>query len=133
MSFDTLKKEDLLKIADDYGVDVKPSDTKAVIIAAFAEDGVSWDDVAKVDKTVAEIDLELKEEQADKDAAVKAAQPKALLKMLRANGTFEIRGYVFKREHPFALVAEDDAEFIVENDPEGFRYATPKEAQAFYG
>ncbi|WNN94618.1 hypothetical protein SEA_PHREDRICK_30 [Streptomyces phage Phredrick] len=133
MSFDTLKKEDLLKIADDYGVDVKPSDTKAVIIAAFAEDGVNWEDVAKMDKTVAEIDAGIKEEQAEKDAAEKATQPKALLKMLRANGTFEIRGYVFKREHPFALVAEDDAEFIVENDPEGFRYATPKEAQAFYG
>jgi len=133
MSFDTLKKEDLLKIADDYGVDVKPSDTKAVIIAAFAEDGVTWDDVAKMDNTVAEIDAELKEDKAEKDAAEKAKQPKALLKMLRANGTFEIRGYTFKREHPFALVAEEDAEFITENDPEGFRYATPKEAQAFYG
>ncbi len=133
MSFDTLKKEDLLKIADDYGVDVKPSDTKAVIIAAFVEDGVNWDDVAKVDKTVAELDSQIKEEQAEQVAADKAAQPKALLKMLRANGTYEIRGYVFKREHPFALIADDDAEFIVENDPAGFRYATPKEAQAIYG
>lgn len=126
MSFETLKKEDLLKIADDFGVDVKPNDTKAVIIAAFAEDGVSWDDVAKMDDTVAEKDAEIKEEYS-------ASQPKQLLKMLRANGTYEIRGYVFKREHPFALVGEDDAEFIVENDLSGFRYATPKEAQAFYG
>jgi hypothetical protein len=133
MSFESLKKEDLLKIADDYGVDVKPSDTKAVIIAAFVEDGVSWDDVAKVDNTVASIDADLKEEKAAQDAVEKAAQPKALLKMLRANGTYEIRGYVFKREHPFALVEENDAEFIVENDPSGFRYATPKEAQTFYG
>lgn len=133
MSFDTLKKEDLLKIADEYGVDVKPTDTKAVIIAAFAEDGVSWEDVAKMDKTVAEKDAELKEDQAEKDAVEKSKLPKSLLKMIRANGTYEIRGYTFKREHPFALVAEDDAEFIVENDPDGFRYATPKEAQAFYG
>ena len=133
MSFETLKKEDLLKIADDYGVDIKPSDTKAVIIAALAEDGVDWEDVAKTDKTVAEIDEEIKTEAAEKAAQEKASQPKQLLKMLRANGTYEIRGYTFKREHPFALVAEDDAEFIVENDPEGFRYATPKEAQAFYG
>jgi hypothetical protein len=133
MSFDTLKKEDLLKIADDYGVDVKPSDTKAVIIAAFAEDGVTWDDVAKMDNTVAEIDAEIKEEQAEKAAEEKKNQPTVLVRMLRANGTYEIRGYTFKREHPFALVAEDDAEVIVENDPAGFRYATPKEAQAFYG
>lgn len=128
MSFETLKKEDLLTIADEYGVDVKPSDTKAVIIGALNEDGVKWDDVAKVDKTVAEQDAVLKEEK----AVEKAKGPKQLLKMLRANGTYEIRGYVFKREHPFALVAEDDAEYIVENDPSGFRYATPKEAQAFY-
>ncbi|AXG66149.1 hypothetical protein SEA_ANNADREAMY_28 [Streptomyces phage Annadreamy] len=133
MSFETLKKEDLLKIADDYGVDVKPSDTKAVIVAALAEDGVNWEDVAKTDKTVAEIDSDLKQEEEAKAAEAKAQLPKQLLRMLRGNGTYEIRGYVFKREHPFALVAEDDAEFIVENDPEGFRYATPKEAQSFYG
>ncbi|AXH68744.1 hypothetical protein SEA_SPARKLEGODDESS_29 [Streptomyces phage SparkleGoddess] len=133
MSFNTLKKEDLLKIAEDYGVDVKPSDNKAVIVAALSEDGVLWEDVAKMDQTVAEQDAIIKEEEAVTVAEEKAKLPKALLKMIRANGTYEIRGYTFKREHPFALVAEDDAEFIVENDPEGFRYATPKEAQAFYG
>lgn len=129
MSFDTLKKEDLLTIADEYGVDVKPSDTKAVIIAALAEDGVDWDDVAKVDKTVAEQDAVIKEEKAE----AKANGPKQLLKMLRANRTYEIRGVKFTKEHPFALVPEEDAEFITENDAEGFRYATPKEAAEYYG
>jgi hypothetical protein len=129
MSFETLKKEDLLKIAEDYGVETKPTDTKAVIIAALAEDGVSWDDVAKVDKTVAEQDAVLKEEA----VVAKANGPKQLLKMLRANGTYEIRGIKFTREHPFALVPEEDAEFIVENDAQGFRYATPKEAAEYYG
>ena len=129
MSFETLKKEDLLKIADEYGVDTKPTDTRAVIIAALAEDGVNWDDVAKVDKTVAEQDAVIKEEK----AVEKANGPKQLLKMLRGNGTYEIRGIKFTREHPFALVPEEDAEFIVENDANGFRYATPKEAAEYYG
>lgn len=129
MSFETLKKEDLLKIADDYGVDTKPTDTKAVIIGALLEDGVNWDDVAKMDKTVAEQDAILKEEK----VVEKTNGPKQLLKMLRANGTYEIRGVIFKREHPFALVPEEDAEYIVENDPNGFRYATPKEAADYYG
>ncbi|QNN99131.1 hypothetical protein SEA_FAUST_28 [Streptomyces phage Faust] len=129
MSFETLKKEDLLKIADEYGVDTKPTDTKAVIIAALAEDGVNWEDVAKVDKTVAEQDAVLKEQAVE----TKANGPKQLMKMLRANGTYEIRGVTFKKEHPFALVPEEDAEFIVENDPDGFRYATPKEAAEYYG
>jgi|SRR5882757_1144545 len=129
MSFESLKKEDLLKIADEYGVDAKPSDNKAVIIAALAEDGVVWDDVAKMDNVVAEQDALLKEEKAE----AKANGPKQLLKMLRANSSYEIRGIKFTREHPFALVAEDDAEYIVENDPNGFRYATPKEAAEYYG
>jgi hypothetical protein len=129
MSFETMKKEDLLKIADEYGVDTKPTDTKAVIIAALAEDGVNWDDVAKVDKTVAAQDAIIKEEK----AVEKANGPKQLLKMLRGNSSYEIRGVRFTKEHPFALVPEDDAEFITENDPEGFRYATPKEAAEYYG
>jgi hypothetical protein len=129
MSFETLKKEDLLKIADEYGVDTKPTDTKAVIIAALAEDGVNWDDVAKVDKTVAEQDAVIKEEA----TVAKQNGPKQLLRMMRANSSYEIRGVKFTKEHPFALVAEEDAEFITENDPEGFRYATPKEAANYYG
>lgn len=129
MSFETMKKEDLLKIADEYGVDTKPTDTKAVIIAALAEDGVNWDDVAKVDKTVAAQDAIIKEEK----AVEKANGPKQLLKMLRGNSSYEIRGVRFTKEHPFALVPEDDAEFITENDPDGFRYATPKEAAEYYG
>lgn len=128
MSFDTLKKDDLLKIANDYGVDVKPTDTRAVIIAALAEDGVNWDDVVKMDQTISDIS----DSVVKKDDAEKLPEAKQLLRMLRENGTYEIRGYKFTKGHPFALVGEDDAEFIVENDPSGFRYATPKEAKDFY-
>lgn len=132
MSFETLKKEDLLKIAEEFGTDVKPNDTKAVIIAALAEDGVTWDQAAKLDSQVAEKDAELKAEKTDADAKAKAEEAPALLKMTRANSTYEIRGYRFTKEHPFAVVAESDAEWISENI-EGFRYATPREAQEFYG
>lgn len=132
MSFDTLKKEDLLKIAEEFGTDVKPNDTKAVIIAALTEDGVTWEQAAALDKQVAEVDAQLKERAAAEKEAAKAEEPQALLKMTRANATFEIRGYRFTKEHPFAVVAESDAEWIVDN-VEGFRYATPREAQEYYG
>lgn len=132
MSFETLKKEDLLKLADDFGTDVKPSDTKAVIIAALNEDGVTWEQAAALDKTVAEADVILKAEKKIEDEEAKANAPKALLRMSRANPTYEVRGYRFTKDHPFGLVTEEDAEFIVDN-VEGFRYATPKEAQAYYG
>jgi hypothetical protein len=65
--------------------------------------------------------------------AGKAVLPdKVLLKMNRENGTFTVRGYKFTKQHPYALVKADDAEYIVENI-EGFYYASPKEAQEFYG
>jgi hypothetical protein len=128
MSFDALKKDDLLKIADDFGVDIKPTDTKAVIIAALAEDGVTWEQAAQLDKTVADIDADLKEEA----SVARENGPKDLLKMSRANGTFEVRGYKFTKQHPFGLVDKENAEWIVENI-DGFNYATPKEAQAYYG
>lgn len=128
MSFETLKKEELLEVAEEFGVDVEKTDTKAVIIAAIAEDGVTWEDAAKFNKSVAEKDVVVKEEKAE----AKANGPKDLLKMTRENGTYEIRGISFKKDHPFALVPSEDAEWIVENI-EGFRYATPREAQEFYG
>ncbi len=132
MSFETLKKEDLLKIAEEFGSDVKASDTKAVIIAALNEDGVTWEQAAQLDKQVAEKDAELREEKKAADAEAKAQEAQALLKMQRENSTFEIRGYRFTKAHPFAVVAESDAEWIVDN-VDGFRYATPREAQEFYG
>lgn len=132
MSFETLKKEDLLKIAEEFGTEVKPSDTKAVIIAALNEDGVTWEQAAQLDKQVAEKDAELKAERVEETAKAKAEEPQALLRMMRENHTYEVRGYRFTKGHPFAVVAESDAEWVVDN-VEGFRYATPREAQEFYG
>ena len=57
---------------------------------------------------------------------------KVLLKMERENGSYEVRGYKFTKQHPYALVKSTDAEYIVENI-EGFYYASPKEAAEFYG
>ncbi|AVD99226.1 hypothetical protein SEA_BILLNYE_24 [Streptomyces phage BillNye] len=132
MSFETLKKEDLLKIAEEFGSDVKPSDTKAVIIATLNEDGVTWEQAAQLDKQVAEKDAELREEKKAADAEAKAQEEQALIRMMRENGTFQVRGYTFTKAHPIGVVAASDAEWIVDN-VEGFRYATPREAQEFYG
>ncbi len=55
-----------------------------------------------------------------------------LIKMDRENPTYQIRGYTFTGDHPFAIVDSENAEYIV-SYVEGFRYATPKEAQEFYG
>lgn len=128
MSFDSLKKDELLGIADKFGVDVKATATKADIIAELGEMGVTWDQAVTFDDAAATANETIKEEK----AVAKENGPKSLIKMTRANSTYEIRGYRFTKAHPFALVAEDDAEFITENI-EGFHYASPKEAKEFYG
>jgi hypothetical protein len=132
MSFETLKKDDLLRIAEEFGTDIKPTDTKAIIIAALNEDGVTWEQAAVFDQAVAERDEILKIGKMIAEEDAKAAEAKVLLKMNRANGSYEIRGYKFTRTHPYGIVAESDALWITDNI-EGFRYATPREASEFYG
>jgi hypothetical protein len=55
-----------------------------------------------------------------------------LVKMTRRNWSYQTRGYYFTRDHPFQLVAEDDADYLVEEDG-GFQIASPKEAREYYG
>jgi hypothetical protein len=54
-----------------------------------------------------------------------------LVKMERANYRYDIMGFSFTKEHPFVAMKEDDAQKIFDVE-EGFRLATPKEAQEFY-
>jgi hypothetical protein len=55
----------------------------------------------------------------------------ALVKMERLNRSFHTRGYSFSQEHPFVAMSSDKAQAIFDKE-EGFRPATPKEAQDFY-
>lgn len=134
MSFQKINKDDLLRMAtEEFGIEftnVNPS--KPEIIAALGESGVTWDMAKKFDKTIAAEAVIVEAEVAQENAALKAAEPQTLLRMQRENSTYEIRGYKFTKEHPYGIVSESDAEWIVEND-QGFRYATPREAQEFYG
>lgn len=127
MSFTTFKKEDLLKVADDFGVEVQSSDTKAVILAALAEDGVTYE-------TYTQLSGDDSEESVSEPvvAEKKSSGQQHLIRMSRANPTFEVRGYKFTKASPFCVVDSEDAEWITDNI-EGFRYATPREAQEFYG
>lgn len=134
MSFETLaentaeNKELLKKIADEFGVEVRGNAKAETIVAALEEDGVTWELAVQQVPEVAAKNEVLVEEAAER----KENGPKELLKMERENRSYEVRGVRFTREHPFALVASEDAEWIVENE-DGFRYASPKEAKEYYG
>lgn len=55
-----------------------------------------------------------------------------LIKMVRANPLYEVRGHKFTQQNPFALVSPEDAEYLLTRET-GFRQATPSELQEYYG
>ena len=148
MSFNQLKKDLLRQVAEDFAVDVEDDATKDQIIAALAADGVTWDMYKKAfpdeedqddakPKTTDDVDDEDDEDDDEADSkedARKQYKKKSslvLLKMTRSNGTYEVRGHRFTRDHPYLPVSEDDANFILDNI-EGFKIATPREAEEYY-
>jgi len=144
MSFQTLNKDVLQQVADEFGVAWSHDNpTKSQMLKDFEEEGVTWDLYKKAfpDPTdedeaeeeayaqpVEEVDVE-----AVKAAAVKAQQKPAmvLVKMERTNPTYEVRGYRFTQSHPYLVVKSDDADFLVQSKT-GFRMATPSEVEQYY-
>jgi hypothetical protein len=130
MSFETMKVAELKKIAEDFAVDTEGLKNKADVIAALSEEGVTFAIYAKT--------LDIKEEEAEMNDTEVLFKPdktqhkdNVLVKMERANYRYDIMGFSFTKEHPFVAMKEDDAQKIFDVE-EGFRLATPKEAQEFY-
>ncbi len=130
MSFETLKLAEIKKVAEDFGVDIESIKSKNDIIAALAEEGVTWAIYEKTIKDVAQASEEIEvlpkfdpKKNQDKDSV--------LVRMERANFRYDTMGYTFTQEHPFVAMSEDQAQAIFDTE-EGFRLATPKEAQDFY-
>lgn len=128
-------RDELEAYADEFGVELKSSYNKHAVALAFAQDGVTVelikglaqpteDEEEPVVEAVAPVvEAPVVEEDNDEDLV--------LIKMVRKNFSYEVRGYKFTREHPFALVNEDDADYLIETEG-GFAMATPKEARAYY-
>ena len=129
MSFVTLKVAELKVNATDFAVDTEGLKNKKDIIAALAEEGVTWSvyqsTVEAIEKDTEEIEILPKFDP--------KAQPEntILVRMTRDNHRYDIHGYTFTKDHPFVAMSEDDAQKIFDTE-EGFRLATPKEVQDFY-
>jgi len=129
MSFDTLKVAELKVIATDFAVDSEGLKNKKDIIAALAEEGVTW--------SVYQSTVEAIERDTEEIEILPKFDPKAqpedtlLVRMTRDNHRYDIHGYTFTKDHPFIAMSEDDAQKIFDTE-EGFRLATPKEVQDFY-
>jgi len=130
MSFDTLKVAELKKIAEDFAVETNSLKNKNDIIAALAEEGVTW---AVYEQTIKKIEDEKEEIEVLPKFNPKQdlAEDTILVRMTRENFRYDIAGVTFTKEHPFVAMNKDKAQTIFDKE-EGFRPATPKEVQDFY-
>ena len=133
MSFETLKVAELRKVAEDFAVDTDGLKSKADLIAALTEEGVTWSVYQKTIKDIEEAAEEFAETEEILPRFDPNAQPEntVLVRMTRENFRYDIAGYTFTKDHPFVAMSEEDAQKIFDSE-EGFRLATPKEVQDFY-
>ena len=131
MSFDTLKVGELKAIAEDFAVETEGLKNKQDIIAALAEEGVTYAVYAKTLKDVEDAKEEI-EILPVFDPKAERTEDTVLVRMTRANFRYDILGHTFTQEHPFVAMHKDAAQEIFDIE-EGFRLATPKEVQDYYG
>lgn len=137
MSFNNLKKPQLKAVAEGFGIEPEKDTVEALKAALNAADFIEWDqavDLLKKENLWDAEDEEKEEARKEEAKAEQESRPKdTLIKMRRGNRSYQILGYTFTQDNPYALVTAEDAEYITDSDPEGFSYATPKEAIEFYG
>lgn len=132
MDFEKLKKDELINVAKFFGVDIPDGATKKVIAEALVSAEVTKEDDENffIDAEEAEV-AEVKNIE-DEDVTPAPVEDEVLVKYERKNPTFEVWGRTFKRDHPFASVPAETAEYLVTN-VEGFRLALPSEIIEYYG
>lgn len=126
MSFDTMKLTELKKVAEYFAVDLDDAKTKASILAALTEEGITYEMYDKFANAES-----VKPDILEKPKKKESTPNDVLVKMDRENAHYEVNGYTFTREHPFVVMNPTDAEFIFDTQ-EGFRMATPREVQEYY-
>lgn len=134
MSFEKLPKGEIVGVLEAFGVEVPENANKAEMLAALAEEGVTFEQYQMFSQ--AEVVTENIEPLEDTAIVAKttrrAKKPDdVLLKMTRQNPYFEVYGKVFTKEHPFVICTEDEAQLIIDAE-EGFAIATPREAAQYY-
>jgi len=130
MSFTDLKITELRKIADQFGVESSAAKTKNELVALLEEEGVTYQMYAKFDNSEKQ-DIEVPEVEKKKREKLSKNENTILVRMVRGNYSYQAMGYTFSQEHPFVAMPESDAQRLFDTQ-EGFRIATPREAQEYY-
>lgn len=135
-------ENELLAVAEFYGVDVTDEMSNEEIIAELDENGVTpdmWEAVkaeAQAAKEAAEKAVKKKPGRPKKEAPEPTTEKivsgeVVLVKMVRLNPTYETNGHRFTKDHPYVAMSPDDAQDIFDNE-EGFVLAGPREVQEYY-
>jgi hypothetical protein len=126
MSFTSMKVSDLREVGEYFAVDLEGLKTKNEILSVLTEEGITYEMYSKfLGAEKATVDLE------PKKAKKTIVGETVLVRMERANPTYQVNGYVFTKEHPYVAMSVDDAEYLFSNE-KGFRMATPREVQEYY-
>ena len=132
MSFTDLKLTELKEVAETFGVDLEGVKTKQETIALLEEEGITYKMYSSFkDTDKAEIEIPETEKKARESKKNMTKENSILVKMERGNHSYQASGYTFTQEHPFVAMPESDAQRIFDTQ-EGFRLATPREAQEYY-
>jgi len=153
MAFKELDLKELVRTADeDFAFELSEEErgSKKLALAAFAEAKLKFKDYLLANPDQAEkfakkeeipvvetfTGGEINSVVVEQPPIVVAQQPIStgapwLIRMDRKNPLYEIGKYRWTRDHPYALVAEDDVEAVLNVD--GFRQAKPSEVTEFYG
>lgn len=140
--FEDFTNAELKAIAEEFAVELPSRQpNKKQLVEALDKDGVTFElyrslhpanpsepapvELAAIDDAPVEVETPDPVEEAEEDNLV-------VLRMTRKNHTYQIRGYQFTQQHPYALVTEEDADYLIEEDG-GFQMATPKQLREFYG
>jgi len=131
MSFTDLKITELRKVADSFAIDAEGLKTKQEIIAVLEEEGISYQMYAKFNGAEKEEIKVPENEKKKREQKIMKTANQILVRMIRDNHSYQTGGYEFTQEHPFVAMSETDAQRIFDTQ-EGFRIATPREAQEYY-
>lgn len=135
MSFKTMKPAELRTVVEQFvGEDeAKITKTKPAMLALLEDEGVTYEMYSQWSDDVVD---EAKEEDLDIPQRTSSLKRRGkvkevIVKMTRNNPTYQVQGITFTKEHPFAVMDEEKAQDIFDVT-EGFRLATPREAQEYY-
>jgi hypothetical protein len=127
--FLSLNKPELAFLADEFGALVKGT-TKQDFADALSERPITADDVKEALKQRQQRILESHPNH--KEPVILKDDDVTLIRMRRANPTFEYRNYTFTQQHPYVLMSVADANDLLRMET-GFLMASPEEAKEFYG